>query len=381
MELRTLRECIQDRDMLAAQIAAGQQKDGATMQDTSGSKDPTVFKSRVRGNDLHKFMSHDDTFEEDICKGYSDDKMFRKILPKVDRHPMLSMKNRVIWARNRGGEDIVCIPSTKSQDMTLRMRIVDQVHQVVGHFGPQQTIDYIRWWYWWPSVYLDVEKFCKSCEICTQVKGNYQVLAGKTHPLPIPTRPWESVGMDFGLFPEVENYNYVWVVICRMSFMVHLILVNTRMTASQLSVNYMHEVVCLHGLPSSIVFNQDPKFTSKWWHKLHRIMGTKLLMSTLFHPQMDGATEWANRSVGQMFRAMVNPDQKDWVQKSPLIKFVINSSIGSATGLALFKINCRYMPVIMTELRDVDKAPPGVQTFAQQALCNMAVAHDTLIEV
>jgi hypothetical protein len=88
-------------------------------------------------------MSHDDTFKEDIHKGYPDDKVFRKILPKVDRHLMFSMKNRMIWAQNRGGEDAVCVPSTRSQDMTLRTRIIDQAHQVVGHFGPQQTIDYI----------------------------------------------------------------------------------------------------------------------------------------------------------------------------------------------------------------------------------------------
>jgi len=37
---------------------------------------------------------------------------------------------------------------------------------------------------------------------------------------------------------------------------------------------------------------------SKWWHELHRIMGMKLLMSTSFHPQMDGATERANRPIG-----------------------------------------------------------------------------------
>jgi hypothetical protein len=165
-----------------------------------------------------------------------------------------------------------------------------------------------------------------------QAKGNYQAPSGKIHPLPIPMRPWEWVGMDFiRLFPEVDDYNYLWVVICRMSSMVHLIPVNTRMTASQLSVIYMHEVVCLHGLPSSIVSDRDPKFTSKWWCELHRIMGTKLLMSTLFHPQTDGAMEQANRSIGQMFRVMVNPDQKDWVQKRPLIEFMIKSRIGSAT--------------------------------------------------
>jgi len=81
----------------------------------------------------------------------------------------------------------------------------------------------------------------------------------------------------------------------------------------------------------------------KWWHELHRIMGTKLLMSTSFHPQMDGATERANRSIGQMFWALIKPDQRNWVEKSPLIEFMINASIGNATGLTPFEINYRYM--------------------------------------
>ena len=193
----------------------------------------------------------------------------------------------------------------------------------------------------------EMENFCRSCETCAQSKGEYQAPAGRLHPLPIATRPWESVGMDFiGPFPEVAGHNYLWVVICRMMSMVHLIPVNMRTTASQLSTVYMREVVRLHGLPSSIVSDQDPKFMSKWWCELHRIMGTKLLMSTSFHPQMDGATEQANRSVGQMFRAMICPDQKDWVEKFPMIEFAINSSIGRATGLAPFEINYGYMPVV-----------------------------------
>jgi transposase InsO family protein len=181
------------------------------------------------------------------------------------------------------------------------------------------------------------------------------VPTGKLDPLPIPTRPWESVGMDFvGPFPEVDKYNYLWVVICRMWSMVHLIPVNMRTMASQLLVTYMREVVRVHRLPSSIISDRDPKFTSKWWRELHRLMGMKLLMSTSFHPQTDGATERANRSVGQMFRAMIKPDQKDWVEKCTLIEFAINSSMGSATGLAPFEINCGYMPIIMKEIKDAN---------------------------
>ena len=82
--------------------------------------------------------------------------------------------------------------------------------------------------------------------------------------------------------------------------MVHLIPVNTTTKASELASLYVKEVVRLHGLPESIVSDQDSKFTSKFWSETHRILGTKLLMSTAFHLQMDGASERANRSIGQI---------------------------------------------------------------------------------
>ncbi len=101
-----------------------------------------------------------------------------------------------------------------------------------------------------------------------------------------------TIGMDFiGPFPESKGYNYLWVVICRMMSMVHLIPVHTKLTTTELSWKYLREIVRLHGLPASIVSDRDSKFTSKWWRNLHKIMGAKLLMSTLFHPQTDGSTK------------------------------------------------------------------------------------------
>ena len=71
------------------------------------------------------------------------------------------------------------------------------------------------------------------------------------------------------------------------------------------------EVVRLHGIPESIVSDRDTKFASIFWKELHRLMGSKLLMSTMFHPQMDGATERANRSIAQTLCTVVSNDQKD----------------------------------------------------------------------
>jgi len=109
-------------------------------------------------------------------------------------------------------------------------------------------------------------------------------------------------------------------------------------------------------------------------------MGTKLLMSTSFHPQTDEATERANRSIGQMSWALIKPDQRNWVEKSLLIEFTINASIGNAMGLILFEINYRYMPTMVKEMKATEKTPQGVKMFTQNALKNMTLAYGVLIK-
>ena len=89
-----------------------------------------------------------DTFEEDIWKGYASDLFFQLVTEKAGTNPSFENRKGIIWARNRGGEDVVCVPSANSTNTTLRMRIIEQAHQVVGHYGPQRTADYIRWWCW-----------------------------------------------------------------------------------------------------------------------------------------------------------------------------------------------------------------------------------------
>ena len=75
---------------------------------------------------------------------------------------------------------------------------------------------------------------------------------------------------------------------------VHLVPTMTMVTARGVMWLILKEVVRLHGIPGSIASDRDTKFTSIFWKELHRLMGSKLLMSTAFHLQMDGATERAN---------------------------------------------------------------------------------------
>ena len=231
--------------------------------------DPTVLESRDRGEHLRKQMNHDDSFTEAIKNSYQDDALFAKILANPETHPAFDIHNGIVWTKNIGLERVLCLPKGKYGQQSIRGAVLEQAHQIVGHFGHQRTADYIRRWYWWPTLNPDTQLFCKTCTPCQTSKTSNQVPAGVLHTLPVPTRPWQSIGMDFiGPFPKQYEYDYLWVVICRLTSMVRLIPVNVGLTATQLSRRYLEEVVRHHGLPESIVSDRDTKFTSKWWREL-----------------------------------------------------------------------------------------------------------------
>jgi hypothetical protein len=128
--------------------------------------------------------------------------------------------------------------------------------------GTLITKNYAHRYFWWPELVIDVKLFCELCSTCQATKTINQRPQGLLHSLPIPTKLWSSISRDFvGPFPLVDNFNYIWVVLCRLTSLVHLILLRMMTTASQLAPLFMNHIVHLHGLPKTIVSDHDPKFT------------------------------------------------------------------------------------------------------------------------
>ena len=170
--------------------------------------------------------------------------------------------------------------------------------------------------------------------------------------------------MDFvSPFPESSGHDYLWVVICRLTSMVHLVPIRTTTTASELAWLYIQEIVCLHGLAETIVLDRDLKFMSKFWHKTHKLLGIKLLMLMSFHLQTDSASEHAIRSVAQILRAIVRPDQRDWAEKIPMVEFTLNSAISTSSGFATFELSYGYVPSINPGIIPESSAVPSVKYF------------------
>ncbi|GKC49312.1 putative reverse transcriptase domain-containing protein [Tanacetum coccineum] len=108
---------------------------------------------------------------------------------------------------------------------------------------------------------------------------------------------------------------------------------------------YMKEVVTRHGVPVSIIFDRDGRFTLLFWQALHKALGTRLDMSTAYHPETDGQSERTIQTLEDMLRACVLDFGKSWDRHLPLVEFSYNNSyhtsIKAAPFEALYGRKCR----------------------------------------
>lgn len=91
--------------------------------------------------------------------------------------------------------------------------------------------------------------------------------------------------MDFveGL-PISGSANAILVVVDKFSKFAHFVPLRHPFTVESVAKLLLDHVYHLHGLPLSIVTDQDRIFTSKFWQSLFRLAGVQLRMSTAYHP-------------------------------------------------------------------------------------------------
>ena len=80
----------------------------------------------------------------------------------------------------------------------------------------------------------------------------------------------------------------------RFSKQAHFVPVKKTIKAHHMTMLFISQIFKYHGMPSSIVFDRDPRMTSLFWQGLFKNLGTKLNISLAYHPQTDGQSEIAN---------------------------------------------------------------------------------------
>eukprot|EP01053_Blabericola_migrator_P006737 Blabericola_migrator_1__6736@NODE_3401_length_1806_cov_23_252444_g2117_i0_p1_GENE_NODE_3401_length_1806_cov_23_252444_g2117_i0NODE_3401_length_1806_cov_23_252444_g2117_i0_p1_ORF_typecomplete_len348_score32_19rve/PF00665_26/6_1e23Chromo/PF00385_24/7_7e03Chromo/PF00385_24/2_8e09MLVIN_C/PF18697_1/4_4e09MLVIN_C/PF18697_1/1_5e04DDE_2/PF02914_15/0_028_NODE_3401_length_1806_cov_23_252444_g2117_i01331176 len=146
-------------------------------------------------------------------------------------------------------------------------------------------------------------------------------------------RPWKSMTMDFlfGLPVTKAGNEGVMVFVDRCSRMIRTNPVKKNITAEEAGDIFLNTIVRHYGVPEVIISDKDRLFISEAWNQLMKRLGTHLRPSTPFHPQTDGLTERANRSILQVLRCLCQDKGETWEEWLALVEIAYNSAKQSAT--------------------------------------------------
>ncbi|GKE42586.1 putative reverse transcriptase domain-containing protein [Tanacetum coccineum] len=233
------------------------------------------------------------------------------------------------------------------------------------HPGSDKMYQDLKQLYWWPNMKANIATYVSKCLTCAKVKAEHQKPSGLLVQPEIPEWKWEKITMDFVTkLPKTANgYDTIWVIVDRLTKSAHFLPMRENDPMEKLMKLYMKEVVTRHGVPVSIISDRDGRFTSLFWQALHKALGTRLDMSTAYHPETDGQSERTIQTLEDMLRACVLDFGKNWDRHLPLVEFSYNNSyhtsIKAAPFEALYGRKCRS-PVCWAEVGDAQLTGPAI---------------------
>ncbi|KAD6796015.1 hypothetical protein E3N88_06911 [Mikania micrantha] len=219
--------------------------------------------------------------------------------------------------------------------------------------------------YWWPGMKKDIAEYVSRCLNCAKVKAEHQRPSGLLIQPEIPMWKWENISMDFiTKLPRTTNgKDSIWVIVDRLTKSAHFLPIRETYPVRKLARIYIDEIISRHGIPLSIISDRDARFTARFWESLHEAFGTRLDLSTAYHPQTDGQTERTIQTLEDMLRACVIDFGGNWDSHLPLVESSYNNSYHASIGMAPFEAlygrKCRS-PICWTEVGDSQITGPEI---------------------
>ncbi|GKA53681.1 putative reverse transcriptase domain-containing protein [Tanacetum coccineum] len=214
----------------------------------------------------------------------------------------------------------------------VRTLIMDEAHKskYSVHPGADKMYYDLRDRYWWPGMKKDIAEY-------------------------------EGIAMDFvtKLPRSISGHDTIWVIMDRLTKAAHFLPMREDYKMDRLARLYLNEIVARHGVPISIISDHDSHFTSRFWQSMQEALGTRLDMSTTYHPQTDGQSEHTIQTLEDMLRACVLDFGGSWDVHLPLVEFSYNNSYHSSIRCVLFEAlygrKC-HSPIILKAARDRKKS-------------------------
>ncbi|KAD4981761.1 hypothetical protein E3N88_18432 [Mikania micrantha] len=176
-----------------------------------------------------------------------------------------------------------------------------------------------------------------------QVKAEHQKTYGKLQLLEILLWKWEHITMDLiTKFPKTrKGFDAIWLIVDRLTKSAHFLPMCESYSSDKMAEIYVTEIVFRHGVPVTIISDRDTQFTYHFWKNFQEELGTKLLLSTTYHPQTDAQSERTIQTLEDMLRACIMDFSGSWDDYLPLAEFSFNNSYHSSIQMPPYEMNYR----------------------------------------
>jgi hypothetical protein len=180
----------------------------------------------------------------------------------------------------------------------------------------------------------------------------------------VPERKFEHITLDLITdLPITKNgCDAVLTIVDRLTKLVSFAPLRKDATAKDVASVFRRVWYRHYGLPRAIISDRDRRFLSNFWQALFKALGTELRFSTAFHPQTDGQSERANRTLEEYLRHFVGPHQNDWDEYLDLAEFAVNDSVNPSTGYTPFYLAFGQNPSSPLDVAVGDVLVPAAQS-------------------
>ncbi|KAL0148675.1 hypothetical protein M9458_056002, partial [Cirrhinus mrigala] len=217
--------------------------------------------------------------------------------------------------------------------------------------------------FWWPSIKEDVKVYVEACPVCSQGKSTHQRPQGLLHPLPVPRRPWSHLSLDFvtGL-PPSQGHTVILVVVDQFSKAAQFVPLPKLPSAKETAELLMK----VFGIPLDIVSDRGPQFSFWFWGAFCKLIGATASLSSGFHPEFNGQTEWINQDLETTLRCMAATNPTSWAAYIMWAEYAHNTLQSSATGLSPFECQFGYTPPLFPE-EEAQVGVPSARHFVRRS--------------
>nr|GEY74368.1 putative reverse transcriptase domain-containing protein [Tanacetum cinerariifolium] len=174
----------------------------------------------------------------------------------------------------------------------VRMVILNEAYKsrYSVHHGANKMYDDLRHMYWWLGMKRGISIYVSKCLTCAKVKAKHQRPSGLLQQPEIPEWKWDKITMDLiTMLPRSRSrHDAIWVIVDRLTKSANFLAIREDFSTEKLARLYIDVIVARHGVPVSIILDRDGRLTSHFWQTVQKALGTRLDLSTAYHPQTDG---------------------------------------------------------------------------------------------